>query len=154
MNRKKMGTLILGLGNPILTDDGVGINIARKIKEENPELEVVETNEGGIALLDHVIGCDKLIIIDAIKTGKGKPGELYKLAREDLKPAMHCSSSHGVDITAALKIGEALGYTMPQSVSIYAVEIRDNTTFREQCTKEVEERIPFIANQIVEEEKL
>jgi hydrogenase maturation protease len=154
MDRKEMGTLILGLGNPILTDDGVGINIARKIKEENPELEVVETSEGGFALLDHIAGCDKLIIIDAIKTGKGKPGELYKLAREDLKPAVDFSSSHGVDITAALEVGEALGYTMPQSVSIYAVEIRDNTTFGEQCTKEVEERIPFIANQIVEEEKL
>jgi len=149
-----MSTLVLGLGNPILTDDGVGINIARKLKEEKPELEVVETSEGGIALLDHIAGCDKLIIIDAIKTGKGKPGELYKLAPEDLKPARDFSSSHGVDIATALEAGEALGYIMPRFVSIYAVEIREDTTFGERCTREVEEKIPLIARRIMEEEKL
>jgi len=148
-----MSTLVLGLGNPILTDDGVGISIARKLKEEKPELEVVETSESGIALLDYVAGCDKLIIIDAIKTGKGKPGELYKLAPEDLKPA-HTSTTHGIDIATALEAGEALGCIMPRSVSIYAVEIREDTTFREHCTREVEERIPFIARRIMEEEKL
>jgi hydrogenase maturation protease len=149
-----MSTLVLGLGNPILSDDGVGISVARKLKEEKPELEVVETSEGGIALLDYVAGYDKLVIIDAIKTGKGKPGELYKLALEDLKPAHDFSSSHGVDIATALEVGEALGCVMPRSVSIYAVEIKEDTAFREHCTREVEERIPFIARQIMAEERL
>ena len=48
-----MKTLVLGIGNPILTDDGVGIKVAQKLKEKNPELEVVETSEAGIAILDH-----------------------------------------------------------------------------------------------------
>jgi len=149
-----MKTLILGIGNQILTDDGAGIKIAQKIKKEKPELEVLEASEGAIALLDHVVGYDKLIIIDSIKSKKGKPGEFYKLELEDLKPAMDFSSSHGIDIATAFKVGEGLGYRMPQSVSIYAVEIRDNTTFGEKCTDEVAERIPFIAKQIIKEEKL
>ena len=62
-----MKTLILGIGNPILTDDRVGIKIARKLKEEKPELEVVETSESGISLLDFIVGYNKLIIIDSIK---------------------------------------------------------------------------------------
>ncbi len=43
---------------------------------------------------------------------------------------------------------------MPKYTSIYAVEVKDNTTFREKCTREVKERIPFIAKQIIKEEKL
>jgi hydrogenase maturation protease len=62
-----MKTVILGLGNPILTDDAVGIKIAQKLQEENPKLEVIETSEAGIALLDLITGYDKLIIIDSIK---------------------------------------------------------------------------------------
>ena len=53
-----MDTLILGIGNLILRDDGVGIRIARKLKEESPELEVIETSEVGLTLLDLVIGYD------------------------------------------------------------------------------------------------
>ena len=151
---RKMKTIILGLGNPILTDDAIGFRIAQELKHKTSELEVIEASEAGIALLDHMIGYDKLIIIDSIKTGKGKPGELYKLELEDLKPAMDFSSSHGVDIATAFKVGEGLGYRMPKHVSIYAVEVRDNTAFGEKCTEEVEERIPFIVRQIIEEEKL
>lgn len=149
-----MNTLILGVGNSILTDDGVGIKIAHKIKEGNPELEVIETSEGGMALLDHVLGYDKLIIIDSIKTEQGKPGELYKLELADLKPAMDFSSSHGISIATAFELGQRLGCRMPRFVSIYAIEIKDNSTFGEECTEEVEERIPSIAKKIMEEEKL
>jgi len=149
-----MNTLILGIGNLILTDDGVGIKIAHKLKEERPELEVVETGEAGLTLLDLITGYDRLIIIDSIKTEQGKPGQVYKLELEDLKPAMDFSSSHGIDIATAFKLGQRLGYRMPKSVSIYAVEMKDNTTFGERCTEEVEERIPFIVQQIIDEEKL
>jgi len=149
-----MNTLILGIGNPILTDDGVGIKIARKIKEGNPELEVIETSEAGIALLDLIADYDKLVIIDSIKTGQEKPGKAYKLRLEDLKPAVDSASSHGVDIATAFELGRGLGYRMPKYISLYAVEIKDNTTFGEDCTEEVEEKIPFIISQIIEEEKL
>jgi len=149
-----MNTLILGIGNPILTDDGVGIKIAHKLKEERPELEVVETAEAGLTLLDLITGYDRLIIIDSIKTEQGKPGQVYKLELEDLKPAMDFSSSHGIDIATVFKLGQRLGYKMPKLVSIYAVEMKDNTTFGERCTEEVEEKIPFIAQQIIDEEKL
>ena len=149
-----MDTLILGVGNPILSDDAVGIRIAEKLKEENPGLEVATTSEAGINLLDLVAGYDRLIIIDSIMTEKGKVGEVYQLNLEDLKPSAECRSSHGIGITTAFEFGQKLGYIMPRYVSIYAVEIKDNATFREQCTREIERSIPLIARQILEKEKL
>ena len=149
-----MKTLFLGLGNPILSDDAVGIRIAEGLKEETPAQDVVGTSEAGIALLDYAAGYDKLVIIDSVMTEVGKPGELYKLGLEDLKPGMNLSSSHGVDIATAFTLGEKLGYSVPKQVTIYAVEIADNTTLGEKCTQKVEERIPSIVRQIVKEEGL
>jgi hydrogenase maturation protease len=149
-----MKTLILGFGNPILTDDAVGIRIAQELEQEFPDLAVVATSEAGLSLLEQVTGYDRLVIIDSIKTEKGKPGELYKLGLEDLKPASDFSSSHGLDIATAFKLGEKLGYPMPEQVSIYAVEVKDNTTFGENCTPEVAQSIPFIVRQIIKEEGL
>jgi len=149
-----MKTLVLGLGNPILSDDAVGIRIAEGLKEETPAQDVIGTSEAGIALLDYADGYDKLVIIDSVMTEAGKPGELYKLELEDLKPGMNLSSSHGVDIATAFTLGEKLGYSVPKQVTVYAVEIADNTTLGEKCTQKVEERIPFIVRQIVKEEGL
>lgn len=149
-----MKTLILGMGNTILTDDGVGIKIAHQLKEIRPELEVIETSEAGIALLDFIVGYDRLIIVDSIKTEEGEPGELYKLELGALKPTTHLTSLHGVDVATAFELGQRLGYKMPQRVSIYAVEIKDNTTFGEECTEEVGGKISLIAEQIIGEEKL
>ncbi len=149
-----MNTLVLGIGNPILTDDGVGINIARRLKEKKPEVEAVETSEAGLALLDLTAGYDRLIIIDSIRTEQGKPGELYRLGLEDLKTDAEISSSHGIGIATAFALGRKLGYKVPEDISLYAVEIRDNLTFGEECTEEVGGRIEFITDRIIEEEKL
>jgi hydrogenase maturation protease len=149
-----MKTLVLGMGNTILTDDGVGIEIAHGLKERRPGLDVVETSEAGLALLDFIVGYDKLIIVDSVKTEEGKPGELYKIDMGDIKPTSHLTSLHGVDIATAFELGRKLGYHMPQRVSIYAVEVKDNTSFGEECTEEVGGKVPLIVEQIIGEEKL
>jgi hydrogenase maturation protease len=149
-----MKTLVLGMGNTILTDDGAGIMVARSLKERKPDLAVVETSEAGLALLDFIVGYDRLIIVDSIKTGQGKPGELYKMEMGALKPTAHLTSLHGVDVATAFELGQKLGYHMPRRVSIYAVEVKDNTSFGEECTEEVGGKISLITEQIIGEEKL
>ena len=116
VKEEKMSTLVLGVGNPILTDDGIGIKIAQRLKEERPDLEVIETSEAAMAILDlvAVADCDKLIIVDSIKTEQGEVGELYKFELEDLKPAKDFPSSHGISIATALELGRRLGYKMPR----------------------------------------
>jgi len=147
-------TLVLGIGNPILSDDAVGIKIAQRLEVAKPDVTVEQTNEAAIALLDLITDYDKLIIIDSIKTKQGKAGELYKLNLEDFRPNKDFTSSHGMDIATAFEVGRSLGCRMPQSVSIYAIEVKDNENFSEQCTKEVAERLPIIVKQIIDEEKL
>lgn len=145
---------VLGIGNPILSDDGVGIKIARRIKLEKPELNVIETYEGGLSLIDYIVDCDKLIIIDSIKTGQGEPGELFEIELKDLRAPMGFANSHGIDLAAAFDVGRGLGYQMPGVVSIYAVNVKDNSSFGEECSADIEREVTYIARQVIGKEKL
>jgi hydrogenase maturation protease len=148
-------TLVLGIGNPILRDDSVGLKVARSIKRAAPEVEVVETAEAGMSLLDWAPGHDRLIVIDSIKAGPSEAsGEVFKLDFATLSPAMDFTSFHGVDIVTAFELGKRLGYQMPERVSVYAITVMENMTFTEECSDEVERKIPEITREILKEEKL
>ncbi len=155
VREQKISTIILGVGNPILKDDSVGIKVAKWLKERVPSVEVVETAEAGLTLLDFATGQDRLIILDSIKAGEnGAVGEVFKLDFTTLDPAMDFTSFHGVDIVTAFELGRKLGYEMPKQVSVYAITVRDNLSFDVNCSEELEKRIPAIAMEILEEERL
>jgi hydrogenase maturation protease len=148
-------TIVIGIGNPILRDDSVGLKVARAVKRAAPQVEVVETAEAGMSLLDWAPGHDRLIVIDSIKAGEGEPtGEVFKLDFATLSPAMDFTSFHGVDIVTAFELGKRLGYQMPSRVSVYAITVRENMTFSVECSDEVEGKIPNITGEILKEEKL
>jgi len=144
-------TLILGLGNSILSDDGAGIKVAQQIREKikNPQITVVETNETGLGLLDAITGYDEVIIIDAIQTKGGKPGQVHHLEPENFSLAKHLSSPHQVNLVSALELGKMLNLAMPQRITIFAVEAKDVTNFSEKCTPEVERAIPEVVKMVL-----
>ncbi|RKY86264.1 hypothetical protein DRQ09_06310 [candidate division KSB1 bacterium] len=147
-----MKTLILGMGNPILTDDRVGILIARKLKEnlDLKDIDVKETNQAGFYLIDLLAGYDRVIIIDSIKTKKNRVGTIYRFSLEDLFTTPRLVSIHEIDLNTAIELGKKLGLKMPDEVILYAVEIEDNTTFSEKCTPDVERAIPLAVKMILE----
>ncbi len=150
-----MRTLVLGLGNTICGDDGVGIMIAELLKGQVSGLEtdVAETTAAGISLLDLIAGYQRMIVVDAIQTRDGRAGQVYRLGLEDLPSSLHSATLHDVDLPTALELGRRLGMEMPREVIIYAVEVADITTFREGCTPEVERSIPEVAHLVLQELK-
>lgn len=145
-----MKTLILGIGNSILTDDGVGIRIANELKKVEPPLnaDIREVSIAGLSILDEVEGYDRAVLIDSIITGRAEPGTLYHLERTDFNATKNLSCSHGIDFFTALELGKKYGYRIPEKIDIFAVEIMENTTFSEQLSPEVEARISQIVNEI------
>jgi hydrogenase maturation protease len=150
-----MKTLVLGLGNPILSDDGVGIRVAHEVANQvkNPQVTVSETNVAGLSLLDCVVGYDKAIIIDAIQTEKGQAGQIYRMETEDFSSTKHFVSPHQVNLATALELGKMLNLEMPQQITVFAVEAEDITTFGEKCTREVEKAIPEAVKMVLAELK-
>jgi len=149
----KTKTLILGLGNSLLCDDGVGIYVAAELKNRvnRPELTVMETGVAGLSLLDLLVGYDRAIIIDAIQTVGGKAGQIYRLDPKAFDTALHTASAHGIDFTTALEFGKKLGLPLPQEIVIFAVEASDVSTFNEECTPEVKQAIPVCVEMVLRE---
>jgi hydrogenase maturation protease len=145
--------LVLGVGNPILSDDGVGIHVARELKKRKlPGVDVEELAASGLELLDVVRGYDKVVIIDAIQTTKGKPGELHILEEKDFEKSIHGSSPHGINIATALALGRKLvPNEMPKEVVFFAVEAEDVVNVSEKLTPKVAKALPRILEQVEKE---
>ena len=148
----KKKTLVIGLGNTILSDDGAGILTAREIVKKchlSPDIEVVEASIGGIGLLDLMAGYKKVILVDSIKTARGQTGEIYRIDVENLGDVSYPCGPHFLDVRTAVELGNKFGYEMPEKIEIYAIEIKENTIFGETLTPEVEKAIPELANLII-----
>ncbi|HHE38253.1 MAG TPA: hydrogenase maturation protease [Candidatus Cloacimonetes bacterium] len=148
-----MKTLVLGLGNTILCDDGVGIRIAQEIKKKCKNIDILEAGAAGFRVIDEIIGYEKLILIDSIKTGNAKPGTLHKYSFDDFKTKHH-SQPHDISLFEAFEIIKKHGDELPTEIEIYAVEVSDTETLSEKCTPEVEAAIPKITKKIIEEQKI
>ncbi len=148
-----MKTLVLALGNPFLSDDSVGLHVARALEGwfNRPEITVMETSMAGLSLLDLLTGYDRVIIIDAIQTREGEVGQVYRLEPEALDATRHVSTPHDVNFATALELGKRLGLVLPQQITIFAVEVEDVTTFGDRCTRRVEETIPVVAGMVTQE---
>ena len=139
-------TLVLGLGNPILTDDGVGIHIVRTAAAQCSPTEGVtfaEASVGGLRLLDLLAGYDRVILVDAIQTHGGQPGEFYWVGPGDLCASLHSGSTHDLSLPGALDLGRRLGMKLPgdRDLAILAVEVEDVLTIGEACTPAVAQAI-------------
>jgi hydrogenase maturation protease len=138
-------TLVLGLGNPLLTDDGVGLRVARELRAllaARPEVDVGEDYHGGLRLMERMIGYERAVVVDAIRTG-GTAGTVRSLALDEL-PTRHGASAHDADLSTALELGRRAGVHLPErrSVLLVGIEAADVTTFGERCTAEVEAAVP------------
>jgi len=141
-----MKTLILGLGNPILSDDGVGVFIARRLEGRINGVDVMTTTLAGLNLLDLVAGYDKMFVIDAMTTGEGPVGRLKKIINGD--GALHLFSSHGLDFFNLLDLGRCLGCKIPEVGGIYGIEIGTDLSFGQVLSLPLSEKIEAITEEI------
>lgn len=127
--------------------------MARELRKKRLKGVVVdELAASGLELLDVVRGYDKVIIIDAIQTRGGTPGQLHILEEQDFERSIHGSSPHGINIATALALGRRLvPKEMPKQVVFFAIEAKDLVNVSEKLTPEVRSAIPAIIDRVVKE---
>jgi hydrogenase maturation protease len=145
-----MNTIVIGLGNPILSDDAAGPCVAAELKDLSGRngISVEEANMGGLGLLDLLAGHEEAIIIDAIQTADAKAGHIDRLDLKTLRSSRRNGTAHDFDLSAALKLGEQLGIHLPRKIDVFTIEANDVSTFNEKCTPEVEKAITICAGMI------
>lgn len=142
--------LAVGLGNPILGDDGVGWRVAeelgRVVAERDLPIEVDSLAVGGLALMERMVGYDRVVVVDAIRTGAVPIGVVTLFTLADLPDpnAGHLAGGHDANLHTALAAGRALGAVLPEEsrISIVAVEAERVYDFDETLTPAVEAAIP------------
>jgi hydrogenase maturation protease len=140
-----MKTIILGVGNQILGDDGVGVHVANELKKriQDPDITIDEAITGGMNLLDLLLDYDKAIIIDAVKSETGENGEVKRIPLSDFS-TIHSCNPHDVSLVEAIEMAKKLGETrIPKEIIVIGIMMKQiPCEFGEKLSKNINAAVP------------
>jgi hydrogenase maturation protease len=151
-----MKTLVLGLGNPLIADDRVGLMVVAELKpllDGRTDIEIGEDYWGGLRLMERMVGFDRAVVVDAICTDAA-PGTIHRLTVDSI-PTQKSNSAHDMTLPTALALGRQVDAHLPSddNIRLIGIEAEDVLTFTEQCTPAVEAAIPHAVRAVLEELK-
>ena len=157
-----MKILIVGLGNPILSDDAIGLYVVREIKDvlkssdinQKHRIDIIEESVNSLELVEKFLGYDKVVIVDSLKTNKLPVGEIAKLTPKSFEKAntRNISNPHDVDFYSAIRVlKEVFKKDVPSDITIYGIEVRNIHEFGEKLSPELSNKVNDYARLIVED---
>lgn len=148
-----MKVTVIGIGNTLATDDGVGIRAVEQLQGVVSDERVcfAQSERGGLDLLDLLEGYSRAFVIDAALTGTKLPGTISSFKIRMPFVAEPLPSLHTIGLRTVLAFGTAIGINLPEEVTVYTVEARDIETLHEGCTREVEAAIQDLADMLAGE---
>lgn len=149
--RQQEKITVLGIGNILLSDEGVGVHVANKISAISlPEhVSVVEGGTDGFRLLNIITETDHLIVIDAVRGG-GEPGSIYLFDIDDVRacPSGFKTSVHQIGILEVIDLSGLIGKT-PRT-TIIGIEPK-SLEMGMELSPEISEKIPRIIDLVLAE---
>ncbi len=140
-----MKTIVLGVGNLILGDDGVGIHVVNEVKKQikNPDITIDEAITGGMNLLDLLLGYDKAVIVDAVKSDDSEHGEVKRISLSHFN-TMHSCNPHDVSLIEAIEMAKKMGEKkIPKEIIIIGVMMKQiPCEFGEELSKKIQAAVP------------
>ncbi|MBD3289872.1 hydrogenase maturation protease [candidate division KSB1 bacterium] len=150
-NASSVRTVILGIGNELLSDEGIGVHIVKELNTMDvpPEIEIYEGGTDGFGLLNIIIDADRLIVIDSLRGGS-EPGTIYKFDIEDApsSPDLFKTSVHQIGILEVINLSSLIGKT--PKTTVIGVEPKSISTGME-LSQQIKEKIPRVIEIIFEE---
>ncbi|HID25916.1 MAG TPA: hydrogenase maturation protease [Thermoplasmata archaeon] len=151
-----MRTIIIGVGNPILGDDGVGVHVVRELKKHvhDPNIAIDEAATGGMNLLDLILGYDKAVIIDALESEKNGEGEVKRMSINDFS-TMHSCNPHDVSLVEAVELAKKMGEDkIPGEIIVVGVTVKKKPyEFKEELSEEISKAVPKAVETVFNEIK-
>jgi hydrogenase maturation protease len=146
-----MATIVIGVGNPVRSDDGVGLRVARELTTllaGDPGVDTAELHCGGMRLMEAMAGYDRAIVIDAMLDGSA-PGTVQSFDPEEIPNTRTTNSTHDGNLQMALELGRAVGLRVPGRIRIWAVQAGDVDTLGETLTPPVERAVPKVVQNVL-----
>lgn len=142
--------VVIGLGNPILSDDGIGPRVVNDLQRllASPRIDYRTCSAGGLEMLDLLQGYGSAVIIDGIRTRKGVPGTVHQFDLHELPGTRHIANLHAVGLPTAIAMAEHLGLPLPRPIRVVAIEIVEDLVASERFTPALAARYPSIVAEI------
>lgn len=152
MDKNKNSVLILGLGNDILTDDGIGPKLVEELQRnlDYPHVTFQTAAVGGLEILEMIRDYAKVVIIDAIKTKDGVPGTIYLLRPSHFKETLHLSNFHDISFLSALDLAEKMEIPIPNQIDIIAIEIIEDLVFSNEFSQPIAKKYEQIYQDVLD----
>ena len=164
-------TLVIGLGNPILGDDGVGWRVVEQVEIRlmiddsfgNKEIEFDYLSLGGLSLMERMEGYRDVVVVDSIMTGSKPNGTIYSLPLSKLPnlQAGHTTAIHDASLATALELGRQMGLELPDDIWVVAIEAEYVYDFSDRLSPEIEMAVPQavklvteVLQKVIREEKI
>jgi len=143
-------TLILGLGNDILTDDGIGPRLVHDLSQMiiNKNVQFDTACCGGLEIMEHIKGYEKVVFIDAFHTPEGNPGDVFYFVPAEFRETSNLSNLHDINFLTALELGNTLNMDLPSDLHIIAIKIIEDLEFSEEFTEPLKKRYPGILEEV------
>ena len=144
--------IVIGCGNLLAADDGIGIYVARSLKEYplSNDVQIIEAGCPGLDLLRLWENKKNVIIIDAVISG-AKPGTVHVFNLNQVIPReIMPLSSHSFNVVDAIELGKILK-VIPEQLIIVGIEVETEKACREALSPSVEQAIPVACEQIIKE---
>jgi hydrogenase maturation protease len=149
---EKKPILVLGVGNLVLTDEGVGVHVVQRLQKMDlpSHVEVLDGGTSGFDLLDDIEGRKKVVVVDAVK-GEQPPGTIYRMTTEDIEETPKSRLSlHDIDMTDLLKLVDLFEIEKPEIV-IIGIEPKDIESASLELSQEIEARVPRLIELVMRE---
>ena len=154
-------TLIVGLGNPILGDDGVGWKVAERVRQrfevgaddlgDFSDVDVNCFSLGGLSLMEQMVGYERVILVDSMQTGQGEAGDVRVFKLEEMQNPFlgHSASTHDTSLIIAMETGRKMGLKLPDEVIFIAVEAIQVYDFSEELSPSIASAVPKMVEAVL-----
>lgn len=144
--------VVVGLGNEIASDDGVGLHAAAALAIElndRSDVEVIALPWAGFALLDVLRGRRRAVLIDGLTTDTHPPGAVVRLDEADFGGSVRLNSFHDINYPTVMALGRTMGWKMPDEVAIWGIEMAVFDEFGEELTPVVADAVATVVHEVL-----
>jgi hydrogenase maturation protease len=155
-----MKTILVGLGNPILGDDACGWKVVDQVKQQvqqkslllDQDIDTIFLAVGGLELMEHLIGYDRAVIVDAVSFGNAAPGTVSVQSLDNIPDFSggHTTSVHDTSLINSIRLARRLGLKLPVEIVVVGIETRPLFNFSENLTAEIAEMIPMAVQYVID----
>lgn len=141
--------MLVGLGNPIMSDDGIGLLVCRRVHEKLTDYDLDLACGAGLHVMDSILGYRRAVIIDSMVTGKAPAGSVVRVEPGSGTGTRRATHSHGIGFFEAIELARSCDAPLPEEILVYGIEVEDPFSVGEKISESIMEKVDEIVDFIV-----